>query len=225
MMSSKAHVVQSLANIEKVYSALIMTTNVDNTTPQIITWKNYRPGILSNISYPREYQILVDTSQYSYLMKDNSFFQFYFSYDEKEVLTKCRLAYYPAPAFTKESAENIEEYRSSATDWLCDILDEVTIDMLENDTKLTQNSHIRFDYDSEVKSHSKCHLQFGGINDFRISSRKLVLPFAFFTKIISDFHPNWLSEAKSPKVKDASLRHGVNNAYSFTENDLFIITV
>ncbi|EIO4060214.1 DUF2290 domain-containing protein [Vibrio vulnificus] len=223
-MSSKAHVVQSLGNIEKVYATLIMTTNVDLKNPKAITWGSYRPGILSNISYPREYQLLVDTSQYSYLLKDNSFFQFYFGYDDKEQLTKCRLAYYPAPAFTKESVENIEEYRKSANDWLCDILDEVSIDMLENDAKLTQNSHIRFDYDAQVQSHSKCHLQFGGINDFRIASRKLVLPFAFFTKVIADFHPLWLSEAKSPKVQEASLKHGVNNAYSFEESDLFLIT-
>ncbi|MGY5710405.1 hypothetical protein ACXHPE_17245, partial [Vibrio cincinnatiensis] len=83
-MSSKAHVVQSLGNIEKVYATLIMTTNVDLKNPKAITWGSYRPGILSNISYPREYQLLVDTSQYSYLLKDNSFFQFYFGYDDKE---------------------------------------------------------------------------------------------------------------------------------------------
>ncbi|HIF9496499.1 TPA: DUF2290 domain-containing protein [Photobacterium damselae] len=223
-MSSKSHIIQSLFNIEKVYATLIMTTNVDFTNPKVITWNNYRSGILSNISYPREYQLLVDTSQYSYLLKDNSFFQFYFDYDDKDKLTKCRLAYYPAPAFTKESIENIEEYRKSAADWLCDILDEVSIDMLENDAKLTQNSHIRFDYDAKVQSHSKCHLQFGGINNFRIASQKLVLPFAFFTKLIADFHPQWLDEAKSPKVRDASLKHGVNNAYSFEERDLFLIT-
>lgn len=223
-MSSKAHVIQSLHNIDKVYPTLIMTTNVDLTNPKVITWEKYRPGILSNISYPREYQLLVDGGQYSYLLKDNSFFQFYFGYDDQDQLTKCRLAYYPAPAFTKESLENIEEYRKSATDWLCDILDEVSIDMLENDAKLTQNSHIRFDYDANVQSHSKCHLQFGGINDFRIASQKLVLPFAFFTKVISDFHPLWLTEAKSPKIQTASLKHGLNKAYSFQENDLFVIT-
>lgn len=223
-MSSRANVVQSLGNIERVYSNLIMTTNVDQTNPKVITWKNYHSGILSNISYPREYQILVDTYQYSYLLKDNSFFQFYFSYDDKDILTKCKIAYYPAPTFTKESVENIEEYRETAAGWLCDILDEVALDMLENDTKLTQNSHIRFDYDAKVESHSKCHLQFGGINDFRIASKKLVLPFAFFTKIITDFNPQWLDEIKSPKIRDASLRHGINNAYCFNENDVFIIT-
>ncbi|EJR5448689.1 DUF2290 domain-containing protein [Vibrio cholerae] len=221
-MMSKASVTHSLKNIEKVYPSLIMDTNkceIDN----VISWANYKPGIISELSYPREYQLLLDSRQYTYLLKDNSFFQFFYNYGKKGDLIKCRLAYYPTPSFTKETAEDIVDYQSNASEWLSDILDEVAIDMLENDAKLTQNSHLRFDYDSSVESHSKCHLQFGGVNNFRISAACLVLPFAFFEKIVSDFKPDWLSEAKAEKVKKASLLHGISNAYIFDEKDIFRI--
>lgn len=219
---SKANVSHSLKNIEKVYPSLIMDTNKFETD-NLITWENYKPGIISELSYPREYQLLLDKRQYTYLLKDNSFFQFFYDYGKKGDLIKCRLAYYPTPCFTKETVEDIEDYQTIASEWLSDILDEVAIDMLENDAKLTQNSHLRFDYDSLVESHSKCHLQFGGVNDFRISTACLVLPFAFFEKIVSDFNPDWLSEAKADKVKQASLVHGVRNAYAFDEQDIFRI--
>ncbi|MDL9984669.1 DUF2290 domain-containing protein [Providencia rettgeri] len=219
---NKAAVEQSLINIKTLFGSIIQSNNV-NINTNVISWDNYKPGIISNVSYLREYQKLLDSQQYSYLLIDNSFFQFYFDYNSKGELVKCRLAYYPKPELAPETADDLAEYSSTASDFLADIMDEVALEMLEHETRLTQNSHLRFDYDSEVKSHSKCHLQFGGINDFRIASRHLVLPFAFFSKIVSDFAPSLLEGKTDKPAFNSGLRHATNKAYEFSENDIFTI--
>ncbi|MFA0214031.1 DUF2290 domain-containing protein [Vibrio cyclitrophicus] len=220
---SRLSVERSIENIKNTYKSYIMTDNVD-TKGTHISWYNYKPGIITNLSYPREYQILLDSGQYSFLLKDNSFFQFYFQYCDEGHLKKCRLAYYPAPVFTKETAEDVMNYMDTASDWLAEALDEVILDMIEHDTKLTQTSHLRFDYDDNVESHSKCHLQFGGINNFRISSKVIILPFLFVEKILSDFCADWLEEIGMPRSREEAKAHALNNCYEFPEEDTFVIS-
>lgn len=219
---SQAAVEQSLINIKSLFGTIIQSNNV-NIGKNIISWDNYKPGILTNVGYLREYQQLLDNQQYSYLLIDNSFFQFYFDYDSKGNLVKCRLAYYPKPELAPETADELADYSSTASDFLADIMDEVALEMLEHEISLTQNSHLRFDYDARVTSHSKCHLQFGGINDFRIASKHLILPFAFFSKIVSDFSPSLLEGKADKPAYISGLKHGVQKAYEFPEKDVFII--
>jgi hypothetical protein len=91
--------------------------------------------------------------------------------------------------------------------------------MIQNDRLMFNNSHLRFDYDSKVTSHSKCHLQFGGINNFRLTSKFIVSPFCFFHKIINDF---FKKDFQHDFINFAN--HSRNNKIYFEEEtDIFFI--
>lgn len=215
---------QSLKNIDSIFSQLILSSNYKKNN-QIISWNNYKSGILKNLSYPREFQILLDNFQYSFLLKDNSFIQFYYEFDNDENLKSCRLAYYPVPKFCDEKLDDFESYSESCNEWLAEFYYDVMIDMMQNDRSIFNNSHLRFDYDSTVTSHSKCHLQFGGINDFRITSKYIVSPFCFFHKIINDFFTNFFPADFFEKHDFINYsRHSRNNKIHFEkEQDIFLI--
>lgn len=220
---NKASVEQSLNNIQKIYNAKILTTNYQ-VSDEEISWFGYKSGVIKGVSYPREYQLLLDNGQYCFLLEDNSFFQFYFKFG-KEKLISCRMAYYPTPKIISESIDDLYDFEVGANPWLRDVYSEMALEMEYNSGVLSSNSHIRFDYDSNVKSHAKSHLQFGGINDFRITSKSLVLPFAFFEKILLDFHSNWYEIHYDFARSQPERSHGVNNCYKFNdENDLFFIS-
>ena len=213
----------SINNIEKCFSKLFLTTNT-LTTCSSISWNGYKPGIIKGISYPREYQILLDSRQYSYLLQDGSFFQFYFDFDSNGDLSKSRLAYYPIPKIIGETLEDILEYEETANPWLKDVYSEMALEMEYNSGQLSANSHIRFDFDSKVVTHSKAHLQFGGINCFRITSSVLVLPLIFMEKILIDFHKDWLiANLDFSKIENERV-HSTRNCFKFDEKDCFFLT-
>lgn len=54
--------------------------------------------------------------------------------------------------------------------------------------KTTNTSHIRVDYDSNVKSHHKCEIQIGAINNIRFPLKKLITPFLFFEFIFKNIY-------------------------------------
>ncbi|UOB51750.1 DUF2290 domain-containing protein [Acinetobacter junii] len=215
---------QSLKNIESIFSKIILTTNYYQNN-NCISWKNYKAGILKNLSYPREFQILLDNSQYSFLLKDNSFIQFYYDFDENDNLISCRLAYYPVPKFSNESLVDFEAYSETCNEWLAEFYYDVMLDMLQNERSFSNNSHLRFDYDRNATSHSKCHLQFGGVNDFRLTSSYIASPFCFFHKIINDFFKSSFDQDffEKRKFKEYA-RHSFNNKIHFNnEKDIFLI--
>ncbi|WP_213385133.1 DUF2290 domain-containing protein [Acinetobacter pittii] len=215
---------QSLKNIESIFSKIILGSNYQQHG-NCISWRNYRSGILKNLSYPREYQILLDHFQYSFLLKDNSFIQFYYEFDDEDNLISCRLAYYPVPKFSDECIEDFETYSETCNEWLAEFYYEIMLDMLQNERPFFNNSHLRFDYDKNVTSHSKCHLQFGGINDFRLTSKYIVSPFCFFHKIVNDFFESTFDQEFFEKQKFIEYsRHSINNKIHFEdENDIFLI--
>ena len=162
-------------------------TQVNNTVTapaeKCISWNKRKPGIQKNIYYAIEYQYLLDNQQYSLLLKDGSFFQFYFEFDLKDILICARLAYYPKPVKTNHDDSSLLDAAEAALERDDgDLYDHLFnwVELLETDIGRPANtSHIRFDYDSAVKSHSKSHLQFGAIQEFRIPSSGFPLPIAF----------------------------------------------
>lgn len=222
MNSKQIH--QSLKNIDSTFSKIILTSNY-HQNDNCISWNNYKSGILKDISYPREFQILLDHSQYSFLLKDNSFIQFYYEFDIENKLKSCRLAYYPTPEFSNESLQDFENYSESCNEWLSEFYYDIMLDMIQNDRSMFNNSHLRFDYDSKVTSHSKCHLQFGGINNFRLTSKFIVSPFCFFHKIINDFFkkdfkPDFFTQSDFINFSNHSRN---NKIYFEEETDIFFI--
>lgn len=148
-----------------------------------ISWNGRVTGIQKNVYYPLEYQFLLDRQQYSILLSDGSFFQFYYAFDEKDCLKKARLAYYPRPHPTNDS---LDELMDAAEDAL-DRSDEEIYEHLYNWTELMEHhgkapsnsSHVRFDFDKGTLAHAESHLQFSGVQEFRVSADFYPQPLAF----------------------------------------------
>jgi len=92
--------------------------------------------------------------------------------------------------------------------------------------KITNSSHIRVDYDSDVKSHNKCEVQIGAINNIRFPLQKLISPFLFFEFIFKNIFKEeflTLSEKQSYKTKKAISKNKSFIIPSFIEGNLYII--
>ena len=99
--------------IKECYKDLILDTLV-NSENDVISWKNYSPGV-SKKMYAREFEDLKNNRQYSFLLKNKGFIQFYYDFRNGK-LNKAKLAYYPYPVVLKESMENVEEYYDTTDD-------------------------------------------------------------------------------------------------------------
>ncbi|QDD87709.1 DUF2290 domain-containing protein [Pseudomonas oryzihabitans] len=148
-----------------------------------ITWQGRKPGIYKNSYYPIEYQKLLDSQQYSVLLSDGSFFQFYYGFDATEKLQKGRLAFYPSPIKSSSSQDEIFVAAEEA-------LDREDLDLynhLYNWTELMESqghspcntSHIRFDFDAAVTAHCQSHMQISGVQELRIAADFFPQPLAF----------------------------------------------
>ncbi|WP_299791437.1 DUF2290 domain-containing protein [uncultured Shewanella sp.] len=216
------------SNIEQVCTyfkkIIISDLNINNTMGQTISWNNYQAGIDKAVCYQREYQKLLDNQQYSILFVDSSFIQLFYKFDDKGDLELARLAYYPHPKKMEESSEDLFDYAENASEPMQNIYLEM-IDLLDDDEEIfSNNSHIRFDYDCNVKSHSKAHLQFGGINDFRITTSKIISPFIFLDSISKHFFQDWYEEASQKKTYMAAMNASKKLEFVFDEIDHFYIT-
>lgn len=107
-------VFSELNKIEKLYRDLILTTNYLKKGSEI-SWTSYKPGIEKRL-YAREYEMLVQNRQYSFLLSDDmGFVQFYFKFDSDEI-TKAKMAYYPYPVKLQEDIDDVEDYHDSTGD-------------------------------------------------------------------------------------------------------------
>lgn len=147
------------------------------------SWRNRQTGIGQNIYYPVEYQHLIDTHQYSLLLQDGAFFQFYYRFDDKDKLISGRLAYYPPPIKTIDTVADLLGAAEAAIDREDDALYDHLFnwaELLESNKSVPANtSHIRFDYDPRTVAHEPSHLQFSGINELRLPSNFFPQPYAF----------------------------------------------
>lgn len=179
----RGDILRSLGGISRLHSSLLLTTNYCNDY-DAISWPAYKPGIFAAMPYAVEYQKLVDDRQFSFLIRDKSFFQFYYKWDG-ETLKSARLAYYPSPL---KISGAMDELLIAAEESGVDILEDMYLgahSWAEQGIDLLNCSHLRLDYDSSATSHSQCHLQFAAINEFRIESKVLLNPFIFFEWVVS----------------------------------------
>lgn len=179
-----AHACMGVINAKRHLSDKIQLDNVQVAQGEkAISWIGRKPGIVKNLYYPLEYQFLIDTHQYSLLLSDGSFFQFFYQFDTEENMTGARLAFYPRPMATRDSVEQM----LAAADEAMEREDNELFDHLYNWTELMElkgqmpsnTSHIRFDYDPKVQTHSPSHLQLGGLHEFRIAANYFPQPLAF----------------------------------------------
>lgn len=173
--------------LENAISHLTDVIQIQNTSViksnRTISWMGRTPGIIKGVYYPLEYQFLLDHQQYSLLLSDGSFFQFYYSFDVNDELKKACLTYYPRPISTRDTADELLEAAEEAFERD----DEQLYDHLYNWTELLEikqkspsnTSHVRFDYDRDVTSHCQSHIQFSGVQELRLSADFFPLPLAF----------------------------------------------
>jgi hypothetical protein len=204
-------------------SLLSGITQVDNTTTstpnRYIGWSGRKPGIQKNVYYPIEYQYLLDTQQYSVLLRDSSFFQFFFQFDASDKLSSARLAYYPRPVNTLHENDDLLKAADDALDRQDEELYNHLfnwVELLETDIgKPANTSHVRFDYDSKVLVHSKSHLQFGAIQEFRLPSNNFPLPIAFVELCSSII-------AGTPQIPASHLVFARNHKLGLLSNEVLI---
>ncbi|EKL0658761.1 TPA: DUF2290 domain-containing protein [Pseudomonas aeruginosa] len=178
---------QACQGVRNVLNRMQGVTQVDNIllneAEKYISWSGRRPGILKGVYYPLEYQSLLDRQDYSILLSDGSFFQFYYSFDLEGGLSKARLAYYPRPLETMDSLDDLYAAADEALDREDDDLYEYLYNWTEvmefKGVKPSNTSHIRFDYDRGVAAHCESHIQFSGVNSLRVGADFFPLPMAF----------------------------------------------
>ena len=107
---------QELEKIKTAYRELIVTSNYKQMNTSEISWDKYTPGIQKNL-YAREYEILLQNRQYSFLLNDDmGFIQFYFKYKDKNTFDKIKMAYYPYPIKLREDSDDIDRYLYDSED-------------------------------------------------------------------------------------------------------------
>jgi len=185
-MTSLAAVRQGLEYAKNVLRPVLQVDrSLVDVGAQVVTWPNRVRGINRDAYYPLEYQFLLDRAQYSFLLTDSSFLQVYYQF-EGAVLRAARLAYYPRPMRLNARAEDFLAGAESFWD-----VDEVMGDHLYNWYEAIEErrdlplntSHLRFDYDADVISHSKSHLQYGAIQDIRVSADHFPMPVSFIEAV------------------------------------------
>ncbi|MDF2180599.1 DUF2290 domain-containing protein [Neptuniibacter sp. CAU 1671] len=216
---------RGLDNISSLYSSMLLEDNF-LAHEKIVSWKGHRPGILKNIVYAAEYQKLLDEKQYSFLLKDNSFFQFYYEWKDEKIKS-ARLCYYPAPVKINGTLDNLRELaEESGIDLIQEIYfgAETWVDL---GIDVVNTSHIRLDYDSNVTSHSKCHLQFASFNCFRISSSVLLNPFIFFEWIFMHINTGAQKEISNKKTYPsiAKVHYRKNSEIDVLEKGLPMLSI
>ena len=214
-MSSKSRITLSLnmlLNFVKKNNEIILDFNkivVDDQTGDI-SWARYQPGIMSGRTYTEEHRFLLNNGQYSILFVDQSFIQLYYSFDNDGEVTKARLAYYPTPYdynFIEFTEQEIDEYLSSG----------ITFEEIFDGVPAKHGTHLRIDYDGNVKTHAKTHLQFSAINSLRIDLEYCLLPAAFYNFVVENFFPD---EHKTISIKadyTNLIGHAANNKIRQTD--------
>ncbi len=101
-------VLDNLKLTRDVFRNLIVTSNYKKITDNEISWDKYNSGIFKNL-YAKEYEFLIRTRQYSFLLKeDKGFIQFYYHFAPDGVLNKLKMCYYPYPIELRENVEDVE---------------------------------------------------------------------------------------------------------------------
>lgn len=101
--------------IKKFHSKLIQESRCQKDESSI-SWQGYNAGI-NKFLYAKEFRDNINQRQFSFLLNDNSHFQFFYSFKEDN-LVKAKLSYFPVPIASKENIDidKLEEYFSEEDD-------------------------------------------------------------------------------------------------------------
>lgn len=216
-----AEIMQSIAYVTASLKKSIQLNLVINDANSV-SWRGYKSGIFKNTYYPLEYQWHLDNHQYSLILNDQSFFQFYYQFDE-EGLKSARLAYYPRPISTIDTYDEHMSAAESAQDMedeeLCIHILNVAEEILNNSSYPTNTSHFRFDFDRSAATHEPSHIQFGGMNELRLPSNFFPLPYSFVYLVGSSF------KDKKFQLEDAAISHSKGKQLSTKEMNSLISLV
>lgn len=157
-----------------------------------LAWRNYQSRIDGG-DYLKEYTHVKDNQQYSLRLKDPangeySFIQFKYYFDSNGVLQdESQIYYFPPVGFKGYYPEDFFDIcRDEAA---CEILINSSSDS-EGIIQVSNHTHLRIDYDISNEhpiTHSRIHLHYGSINDFRITLNTFPTPFLFVNYIIQNF--------------------------------------
>ena len=92
--------------------------------------------------------------------------------------------------------------------------------------KITNSSHIRVDYDANVKSHHKCEIQIGAVNYIRFPLQKLISPFLFFEFIFKNIYADDFAKIIKKadyKTKQAITKKRSSDISDFIEENIYIV--
>ncbi|ENJ7944616.1 DUF2290 domain-containing protein [Yersinia enterocolitica] len=207
---TKEDIIRFLDYIGSEYSKVILSSNYCQFGEDI-SWGHYNKGIYNRILYSKEYETLLNERQYSFLLKDKSFIQFYYKFDDKELI-KARLCYYPYPLNNKEDDVDLSEYLEESGSEALDVYYYGFIELIEHGIISTNSSHIRFDYDSGVKTHCKSHIQYSGLNTVRIPMNHVINPLIFFDFIITNTSLNAeVQQVRDKRSYSTNLRQAEKN--------------
>lgn len=175
---------QSLNHVEAFLKPVTQQKLIElKEREKVISWTSRKPGIYNEVYYPIEYQCVIDARQYSLLLKDGSFFQFFYEFDIKtSELKKAKLAFYPSPVDSRNSLDDLNEAAEFAFEYNEELYNHLDnwIELLEIKKYFPANtSQVRFDYDGGVTTHEKAHLQFSSVNKLRLPADFFPLPYAF----------------------------------------------
>lgn len=105
-------------------------------------------------------------------------------------------------------------------------IESLLLSKLDYKYKITNSSHIRVDYDANVKSHHKCEIQIGAVNYIRFPLQKLISPFLFFEFIFKNiYRDDFLKITKKTdyKTKQAIAKKRSFSISDFIEENIYII--
>lgn len=173
--------INKLNNISEIFKDHLYSVNFCRKA-NTITWSSYEPGFFKRKLYAKEYELLLNKQQYTFLFRNGSLVQFYYEFKD-DYLVQAKAALYPQPITIPENSEDIREYRDESGVEIIDLYYLGVEEILDLGIEVSSNSHIRLDYDSETDAHCKMHLQFGAINDFRLASKTFPDPLLFMDLI------------------------------------------
>ncbi|RNI27166.1 DUF2290 domain-containing protein [Rufibacter immobilis] len=67
-----------------------------------------------------------------------------------------------------------------------DSIEDLIASLIDIKYEFTNSSHIRIDYDPDVKTHNNCEIQVGAVNNIRLPMNKIIMPYTFVDFIIKN---------------------------------------
>lgn len=161
--------------------------------------ESFKRAALRSDSYKQIYDAGIETQNFNFMMKDQSFFQF----SEKEKEKEARLAFYPNPY-------NFIGYKKTEMVWL-ELYDKGDITQVELEQALSEEvinndiPQIRYDLSLSQYNetyHPAAHFHIGFHTENRWPTKRVLSPFSFFLKILSLYYVDiWKKHGDDPENK------------------------